>query len=58
MAVTIGYSSARKLISCVAQLPQQLESYTRPLLSNKRDGFVLGCVQIVLSEVHRSQGTP
>lgn len=54
MAVTIGYFSARKLISCVAKLPQQLETYTRPLLSNKRDVFVLGCVQMVLSEVHGS----
>lgn len=57
MAVIIGYSTARKLISCVAKLSQQLESYTSPLLRKKRDIFVLGCVQMVLSEVLGNQGT-
>lgn len=57
MAATgTGGSSARKIISYVTSLPQLLECYRRPLLSNKRDGFVLGCVQMVLSEVHGRQG--
>lgn len=53
MAVPIGYSSAGKLISCVAKLSQLLENHTRPLLSKKH---FCPWMYTVLSEVPGNQG--